>query len=80
MASSPDKMAESILSLGGSDALGGGDAPLADDDAEIDTGDTALGMAASDLMAAIKGGNAEGVKSALRDAIRALVPDDSMEL
>jgi hypothetical protein len=74
------KSALSFLTLGGPAASGG----EVDDDAgeveDIDTGDTALGMAASDLMLAIKAGNSEGVKEALRDAVRALVPDTGMEL
>jgi hypothetical protein len=67
------KSALSFLTLGGGDdaAAGGG----VDEVESVDAGDTALGMAAADLLSASKAGNVEGVKQALRDAIRALVPD-----
>lgn len=70
----PSKTAAAILSLGGPEmGAEGGEPPS--DEVPLDTGDTALGMAAADLMQAVQGGNVEAVKTALRDAIRALVPE-----
>lgn len=66
----PSKTAAAILSLGGPDmAPEGGEEPSGE--VPIDSGDTALGMAAADLMQAVQSGNIEGVKTALNDAISA---------